>query len=147
VAEPMNQDRELPPLDDERLAILYRWADVLRAEAITNPRVHEDCRCDVDHPCTGLMYELDRIAEIERMASELKQLCTQLAEIGNAGVQWGVQAAHGDDAFPARTRELAQKLAAEYSRLREPGCRPTPWHVVWRVRTDWQRVEPEADRG
>ena len=94
-------------------------------------------------PC-GMVRSIN---DVTRLLAALDEARKQLAELGNAGVQWGVQAAHSDDAFPARTRELADKLAAEYSRLREPGCRPTPWHVVRRVRTDWQRVEPETDRG
>lgn len=54
---------------------------------------------------------------------------------------WGAQAEHSKGAFPARSQEQAQQLAAMYSRTREPGCLPTPYHVVTRLEGDWQRAD------
>lgn len=57
--------------------------------------------------------------------------------------EWGVQAEHSASAFPTRTEQVARELAAAYSRVREPGCKPTPHHAVTRFSSDWQRLPDE----
>lgn len=59
---------------------------------------------------------------------------------------WGAQAKHFTSAFPARSREEAQQLAAMYGRIREPGCLPTPYHVVTRLEGDWQRDDTDGEQ-
>lgn len=141
-ADALRQTDEAASLADAELDEIRRRNDYLRTvpfETHGPAAVHSD-GCP---PC-GMVRS---ISDVTKLLAKNEQQRAQLAELGNAGVQWAVQAEHCDDAFPARTREVAELLAAQYSRLREPGCRPTPWHVVRRVRTDWERVEPETDRG
>jgi hypothetical protein len=57
--------------------------------------------------------------------------------------EFGVQAEHSKSAFPTRTERVARELAAQYSRVRELGCKPTPHHAVTRYSSDWQRL-PDA---
>lgn len=76
----------------------------------------------------------ERDGDVRAVAAELRQ-------------EFGVQAEHSTSAFRTRTEEDARSLAATYSRVREPGCKPTPHYAVTRFSSDWQRLpdEPTAE--
>lgn len=59
--------------------------------------------------------------------------------------EWGVQAEHSAGASTTRTEANARALAAAYSRIREPGCKPTPHYPVTRFTGDWQRLPDVPD--
>lgn len=104
---------------------------------------------------TWLLAERDAMIELNRSyAKHAQDAVTQATAAESeltetralaAGLrqQWGVQAEHSQSAFPARTQELAEQIAAMYSRVREPGCPPTPHHVVTRYESDWRRLDAE----
>jgi hypothetical protein len=119
-------------MSDEQRAEIRCRNDYLRSIPFDThgPGIHGD-NCP---PC-GMVRG---IGDVTALLAALDDAQKQPAD---TSVQWGVQSEHGDDAFPARTREVAEEMAAQYSRLREPGCLPTPWYVVRRVRTDWERVD------
>lgn len=80
-------------------------------------------------------------ADLRAVLDELERLRTLTAGLRQ---HWGIQAEHSKNAFPAFNKEQAQSQAAHYSRLREPGCLPTPYYAVTRFEGDWQRVQADS---
>ena len=110
------------PMSDERLAEIGADVRQYKGTLLTRKR-----------PNSAIAHRAELLAEVQR----LRALTAGLRQ------HWGAQAENSQSAFPVRTRELAEQLAAMYSRVREPGCLPTPYHVVTRYESDWQRVEAE----
>lgn len=121
--------REQPADADARLAQI-RDRNRRLAQVPFDEHEHPGAACI---PC-------ELVRAVDDVSWLLKQLGQQQELPAGLRQQWGVQAEHSQSAFPARTQEVAEELAAMYSRVREPGCLPTPHHVVTRYESDWQRV-------